>query len=236
MGTQSQHLQLKVDPSSPSPSRLRSNFLFSGQHSSSPPPGSNSMSSSLLLPLSTPPPTSNQFYIIVPLPWPPGSVRLGLCSHSETWPDVVDVTMPLHSSPSKSSEHRTDQLKEQFLKFTLWLKKSHCLLTILPIYYGRKKTKQNKTPRSWIRGQPSLTPTNPWASSFCSLHSLRCSRKCPHWHSLHFWASCLLCHHLSKVVLLGLPALSLCDHFGEAPWQSARRENSCLMCHSLHSS
>lgn len=68
----------------PPPADSDSNFLFSGRHSSSPPPGSNSNTSSLLLPLPTPPPTSNQFYIIVPLPWPPGSVLLGPCSHSET--------------------------------------------------------------------------------------------------------------------------------------------------------
>jgi hypothetical protein len=90
------------------------------------------MSSALLLPLSTPPPTSNQFYITVPLPWPPVSDLLG--------PSSPSILRPFHSSSSNLPEHKTYQLQEQSLKFTLCLRKAQCLtnLMIPRICYNRK--------------------------------------------------------------------------------------------------
>lgn len=227
----------KVGPSSPSPSRLslqlpllwaaqffpsprlKLHLVFTSSSSARPSPNIKSV-------------LHNRSFALATWQCPAWPV---LSFWDLTWCRRCRQALPWHSSPPNSSEHKAYQLKEQVRKFTLGLKKSQWLL-ILPIYHSSRKLQGEG-----IQGQPSLTPTGPW-TSLCSLQSLCCSQKCPHWHSLHFWASCLqwlLCFHLSKVVLFRLPAWPSYDRPSETSWPSAIRKSSPTpdsMCHLLHSS
>lgn len=84
----------KVGPSSPSPSRLSLQLplLWAAQFFPSPRLKLHVVFTSSSS--ARPSPNIKSVLHNLPLPWPPGSVLLGPCSHSETWPGVVGVARP----------------------------------------------------------------------------------------------------------------------------------------------